>query len=267
MSRSVRILLNKHNRAAQVALFRSIAGGSFQLMHNWGRGYSGLQIPIFNVFMPFTPDALNDDTLADTAAFFSSRDSLYAVEIIHDTVPRGPDFLYQRRYTALPPQPAMFSESLPTGIPTHPDITVQLVTTVPGVSAFCTLQNEIFDFNLQDMRRKFPVAQLKEKRITHYLAFVNESPVGCGTTVKADGVVSVWNVGVLDEFRHIGVGALLVQHMLADARQQGNEVALLFSTAQAYNFFTNLGFEIFTQRQWFLPQNIRYEVEGETTAV
>jgi N-acetylglutamate synthase-like GNAT family acetyltransferase len=258
----VRTLLTKHIQAAQATLFRSIAGGSFELMPDWARGFSGLPHPIFNIFWPFNPDGLTDDILADTAAFFSSRNALYAVEIIHDAIPHGPDFLNRRRYIALPPQPAMLCDTLPTQITPHATVSVEPVTTLPGLTAFCSLQNQIFDFDLQDMRRRFPVAQLKEPRITHHLAFVDETPVGCGTMVVTNGVASVWNVGTLDDYRRQGVGSLLVQQMLAEAARRNCDTALLFSTAQAFNFFNQQGFEIFTQRQWFLPQNIEYEAES-----
>lgn len=262
----MRTLLTKHIQAAQALQFRSIPGGTFELMSDWARGFSGLQQPIFNIFWPFNPDGLTDDILADTAAFFSSRNAFYAVEIIHDAIPHGPDFLYRRRYTALPPQPAMLCQTLPRQAAPHPDVTIEPVTTLPGLTAFCSLQHQIFDFDLRDMRRKFPVAQLKEPRLAHLLAFVDETPVGCGTIVVTNGVASVWNVGTLDDYRGRGVGAALMRHMLAEAARRGSESAMLFSTAQAFNFFNQQGFEIFTQRQWFLPQNIEYEAENEELA-
>ncbi len=262
----MRTLLTKHIQAAQAAQFRSIAGGSFELMPDWARGFSGLHQPIFNIFWPFNPDGLTDDILADTAAFFSSRNALYAVEIIHDALPHGPDFLHSRRYTPLPPQPAMLCGNLPGSVAPHRDVTVEQVKTVPGISAFCSLQNQIFDFDLQDMRRKFPVAHLKETRILHHLAFVDETPVGCGTVILTNGVASVWNMGTLDDYRGQGVGATLLRHMLAEAAQRGSDTAILYSTAQAFNFFNDHGFEIFTQRQWFLPQNIEYEADSEDFA-
>jgi N-acetylglutamate synthase-like GNAT family acetyltransferase len=117
------------------------------------------------------------------------------------------------------------------------------------------------------MRKRCPVAQLKEKKMRHYLAFVGDNPAGTGSIVVSDGVASVWNVGTLDQYRNRGVATCLMQHMLADARQLGSDVAMLFSTAQGYNFFVELGFDIFTQRQWFLPQNIEYEHDGESVTL
>lgn len=263
MDSAVRARLDKHIISAQATLYRSIVGGSFELMPDWARGFSGLSVPTFNIFLPRKPGGLTDDTLADTAAFFSSRDAIYSIELVHDKIPRGPDFLYRRRYQALPPEPAMVLTNLPAHIqlPEQSAISVEPVATVPAVTAFCILQNSVFDFSLQDLRRRFPVSHLKQDKIRHYLAFLNDEPVGAGTLVWSDGVASIWNFGVSDQFRRQGVATCLLQQMLRDAVQKQCDMATVYSSAQAYNFFNAFGFEIFTQRQWFLPQNIEYEVD------
>ena len=76
VSSSVRAKLDEHILAAQATLYRNISGGSFEIMRNWGRGYSGVSTPTLNVFLPLNPSALTDDALADTAAFFASRKNL-----------------------------------------------------------------------------------------------------------------------------------------------------------------------------------------------
>lgn len=261
MDSVLRTRLEKHIISAQAKIFRSIAGGSFELLPDWARGYSGLSIPTFNIFMPRRPIGLTDETLADTAAFFSSSDTLYAIELIHDQMPHGPDFLVERRYVPLPPQPAMVLRKLPNLPPPPAQISVMPVTTVPGLTAFCSLQNAVFDFSFGDLRQLFPVSQLKDNKISHYLAFFNEQPVAAGSLVCADGLASIWNLGTLDQFRRQGIAYYLLQHLLAEAAQQNCDGVMVYSSAQAYRFFNRMGFEIFTQRQWFLPQNIEYEVD------
>jgi len=263
MDSSLRALLDKHIIAVQAMLFRNISGGSFELMPNWGRGYSGLSLPIFNIFMPRTPAGLTDDTLADTAAFFFSRDSLYAIELIHDRLPEGPDFLHRRRYQALPPQPAMVLGHLPEDLRLNPGVKIERVTTVSSLAAFCSLQHDVFDFALHEMLKRFPVVQFREDRIRHYIAFLNNLPVAAGTTVCINGVTSIWNMCTLDAHRRCGVGTTLLYQMLVEAIEVDCKLAVLYSTAQAYNFFSDFGFEIFTQRQWFLPQNIEYADEDD----
>lgn len=259
----VRTKLDQHLIAAQALLYRTIPGGLFEVMPHWVRGFSGSQFPVFNVFLPRTPLGLTDEVLADTEAFYSSRKALYAIELVHDRLPEGPDFLHQRNYQALPPQPAMFLETPPNGMRLNPQATIERVTTVPALTAFCTLLHSVFDFPLADLIKVFPVAHLKESRIGHYLAFVNEEPVGAGTIVCADGTVSVWNMCTSDLHRRRGIATTLLHHMLKEAGERGCGPATLYSTAQAYHFYSKFGFEIYTQRQWFLPPGIDYDEDEE----
>lgn len=259
MDSSTRTRLDQHIIAAYTLRYRAMIGGLFEVMPDWVRGFSGLQLPVFNVYLPRTQAGLSDENLADTAAFFSSRNVLYAVELVHDVFPEGPDYLNRRRYLSLPPQPAMQLETLPDGVQVNPGVTIEHVATVPALTAFCTLLYSVFDFPERDVLRLYPVSQIKDERMQHYLAFMDEQPVGAGTMICINGVVSIWNLCTLDAYRRRGVATTLLYQMLNDAKNHECHLAMLYSTAQAYHVFNNFGFEIYTQRQWFLPPGIDYE--------
>jgi GNAT superfamily N-acetyltransferase len=253
--------LDQHQISALALLYRTLPGGFFEVMPHWIRGFSGLQNPFFNIFLPIDSAGLSDETLADTSAFFSSRNVLYAVELIHDRLPEGPDYLTDRRYQSLPPQPAMLLDSSPNQLPFNSDIVIERVVTVPLLTAFCTLLHRVFDFSLRDMVKFFPAAYLKEDKIRLYLAFLNEQPVATGAVICTEGVATIRDMCTLDEYRGRGIATTLAHHMINDARGNGCPLAMLYSTAQAYHIFSKLGFEIYTQRQWFLPPDIDYEDE------
>jgi ribosomal protein S18 acetylase RimI-like enzyme len=264
MDPAIRTKLDQHLIMARAKLFRAVAGGSCEIMRDWVRAYSGLSMPSYNIFQPRTLQGLTDDTLADTAAFFSSYDTLYTVELIHDRFPDGPDYLDKLGYQPLPPQMAMFSEGL------HLDhspqvnsaVMVEHITTVPSLTALCTLLNQVFDYSLDDVKKFFPVLHLGQDlrhTIKHYLAFLNEQPVGGGTLICLDGVASVWNLCTIDEFRQCGVATTLIDHMLSDADEYGLQLKVLYSSPQAYGLFSRFNFEIYTQRQWFLPPGLEYQ--------
>lgn len=258
MESAIREKLDRHALAARAVLYRTITEGIFAITSNWARGYSGLRWPNFNVFLPLTPAGLSDDALADSAAFFSQKQVYYTVELIHDRFPDGPDFLDQRGYQPWPPQPAMYLTSMPEPVQINPDVVVEPVKTVPALTAFCTILHQVFDFPLEDMVQLTPVSHLKNEAISHYLAFWNDVPVGAGTLVHAEGAASIWNVSTLDAYRQRGVATTLLHRMLSDACAQDCGLAMLYSTAQAFHLFSKMGFEIFTQRQWFLPPGIDY---------
>jgi GNAT superfamily N-acetyltransferase len=259
MDAAIRAKLDRHHISAYALMYRTIPGGFFEMMPHWVRGFSGLQNPIFNFFLPLDRAGLNDETLADTSAFFSSRNALYAVELIHDRFPEGPGYLTEHRYQSLPPEPAMYLANLPEEVPLNQDISIERVTTVPSLTAFCTLLNAVFDFPIRELTRFFPVAYLKDNRTKLYLSFLNEKPIGAGMIICTDGVATLRDMCTLDEYRGCGVATTLACRMLKDARESGCPLAMLYSTAQAYNIYNRLGFEIYTQRQWFLPPDIDYE--------
>jgi GNAT superfamily N-acetyltransferase len=259
---SVRTRLDEHVIAAQAKLYRAVGGGSFEITSHWARGFSGLQLPTFNIFLPLTTEGLNDETLADTAAFFSSRETIYAIELVHDRFPHGPDYLNQRRYQPLPPQPAMYLTQLPEAVQLTPTISIERVATVPALTAFCSLLHAVFDFSLQDIIKLYSAVQLKEElknTIRHYLAFIDEKPVGAGTIICINGAASVWNMCTLDEYRRQGVATTLLQRMLGEAADSDYHLTMLYSTPLAYNLFNKLGFDLYAQRQWFLPPETYYE--------
>jgi ribosomal protein S18 acetylase RimI-like enzyme len=259
---SLRARLDQHFITAHARLYRSMMGGLFEVTPHWVRGYSGLPLPTFNVFMPLTHAGLTDETLADTAAFYFSMDTVYAVEIVHDRFPHGPDFLTERDYQPLPPQPAMVLTERLRPVQLNPAVMVERVGTVASLAALSSLLNSVFDLPLLEMSRLFSVAHLKEElknTIRHYLAFMGERPVGVGTVICVNGVASIWNLGTLDEYRRQGVATSLLQRMLTDASDSGYAPAMVYSTPLAYHLFNRLGFDLYAQRQWFLPPELDYE--------
>ncbi len=262
MNPEIRARLDKHIIAAYTMHYHAVPRGAFEVNAHWMRGFSGVQTPTFNIFMPLTPHGLNDETLADTAAFFSAKNGLYAVELVHDHFPQGPAFLNGRRYQPLPPQPAMVLVGQPKEVHLNNTITIERVKNVPLIAGFCAILNAVFDFPLTDVVKLFPVAYLNKDNINnffHYLAFVNEEPAAAGTIICKDGVASVWNLCTIDKYRHMGIAKTLLHEMLNQSYKEGCDLTMLYSTAQAYHLFTRFGFEIYTQRQWFLPPGLSYE--------
>ena len=130
---------------------------------------------------------------------------------------------------------------------------------MPSLTAFCTLLHLVFDFPLRDMVKLYSVSHLKEDRVRLYLAFVDEQPVSAGALLCTDGAATITNLVTIDDYRNQGVATTLTYRMLADARELDSKVVMVYSTAQAFSLFSGLGFDMFTQRQWFLPPGIQYE--------
>lgn len=264
MNTSTRAKLDQHAIAARALMFRTVAGGSCEVMRDWVRAFSSLPIPSFNIFQPLTAKGLTDETLADTAAFFYSLDTIYTIELIHDLFPEGADYLDQRHYQALPPQLAMYLDDSfdSSDIHLNPEVVVEPVASVPSLTAFCTLLHQVFDYSLSEIIKFYPVRHLDKEhksKIHHYLAFIDDQPVGTGTIICTEGVASIWNVCTIDDFRQRGVATTVVHRLLSDAGEHGFQLKMLYSTPYAYRLFDKYGFEMYTQRQWFLPPGLDYE--------
>ncbi|MDM8518769.1 GNAT family N-acetyltransferase [Anaerolineales bacterium HSG6] len=261
MDPTIRTKLDNHIIAAQALFYRAMENGLFEILPDWVRGKSGVQIPSFNIFMPLNENGLDDEVFADTAAFFNSQRVVYAIELIHDHLPHGPDYLNKRRYQPLPPQPAMLMSELPTNLKQNAKVRIERVKTVPAHTAFYTTLHAVFDYNIDDVVQLFPVRHLNENQIhtiRHYLAFVDDQPVGTGSIICKHGVASVWNLCTIDAYRRQGIANTLLYTMLNEANKDGYDLAMLYATAQSYQLFNQFGFDIFTQRQWFLPPSIQY---------
>ena len=265
MDSSTRTRLDQHLINVRVKLFRAINGGSVEIVREWMRAYSGLSVPSFNIFQPLTEAGLTDDALADNAAFFMWHKTLYTVELIHDKFPEGPDYLDQLGYQALPPHLAMYfdgSKTVDSDLKLNHAVSVIPVTNVPSLTAYCTLLHQVFDYSLEDMITFYSVYHLGEELrdiIRHYLVFADEQPVGAGTLICLDGVASISNVCTVDAYRRQHIATTLLHQMLLDADSHGCSLKGVYSTPDAYNLFNKFDFEIYTQRQWFLPPDIEFQ--------
>lgn len=83
-------------------------------------------------------------------------------------------------------------------------------------------------------------------KVRHYLVALNQKPVGFGTLVVTKNYASIYNVGVLKQVRNRGIGKVLVNKLIADARKLKGRGIFLQTTAEslAQKFFKKMGFDI-----------------------
>jgi len=245
--------LDEHIIEAQRHLCQSVEGGVFERTETWVRGYTGSRIATFNVLLLLQPQALTDELLSDTAAYFNERRVRHAVAFDEHRLPDGAKELHVRRYQPLPPQPGMVLMGTPRRLPAHPELVVERAGTVAAMTAYCTLVSELFGLPLVETTHLFPINQLRNDAIRHYVGYLNDRPVAVATGILAEGVVSVWNVATRDHVRRQGIATALMYRLLWDAYDDGCDLSMLYSSAMAYSLYKKLGYELYTQRRWFLP--------------
>lgn len=245
--------LDEHVLEAHRYFCQSVDGGVFRRTKNWARGYTGSAVSTFNLLLLLHERALSDELLSDAAAYFDEQRVPHVVAFDEHWLSNGARFLHTRRYQPLPPQPGMVLLGPPRRLRIHPDVVIERVGTVAAVSAFCSRVSDLFGLPLTETTRLFPINQLRNDAVRHYVGYLEEVPVVVGTGILAEGIVSVWNVATHDYFRRQGVATALMQRLLGDAWDDGCDLSLLYSSPMAYSLFQKLGFELYTQRCYYLP--------------
>ena len=75
-----------------------------------------------------------------------------------------------------------------------------------------------------------------------YVGYLNDKPVATNILFNGAGVSGVYGVGTIPETRGKGIGAAITLHPLLDARKQGYQYGVLFSTEMGYRVYERLGF-------------------------
>lgn len=76
----------------------------------------------------------------------------------------------------------------------------------------------------------------------HYIAYLDDAPVGTSTIFTADGVAGVYFVMTVPEARRKGIGAAVTRFGLAEARALGSRIGVLQSSAAGRPVYERLGF-------------------------
>lgn len=252
-----RAKLDSHAIQAHLLLAGTALEGEVEENPNFVLGYTGTDLPTYNFFIPLALTGLTDETLADASAFFHTRDTMYAISLEEHRVPDGTEYLSRRRYQPLPPQPIMSSAALPSELIKQDDLIVSRVSTIPEFTALYTVMESVYDYTSDEMMLLFPTSQLKSEKIKHYTGFTQDGlPVTVGTAICTDGVVSVWNLSTLDNYRRRGFASALLNHILVDAVAEGCDLSLVYGTPMSFSLFNELGYKLYAMRQWFLPQEV-----------
>lgn len=249
--------LDAHAIEAQMILMETSDEGEVERNGDYVLGYTGAALPSFNAFIPLKLTGLTDETLADAAAFFNTRDTMYAVSLEEHRVPDGTEYLSKRRYQPLPPQPIMILESMPTDLLKHENLAIEIVSTVPAMTALYSVLEAVYDYTTEEVRLLFPMTQLQCDEVKHFVGYHDGIPVTVATAVYAEDIVSIWHLSTLDDYRGQGNATALLNYMLVDAGFYHDcDASLIYATPMGFSLFGKLNYRFHAIRQLFLPQEL-----------
>ncbi|MXV52514.1 GNAT family N-acetyltransferase [Pedobacter sp. HMF7647] len=82
-----------------------------------------------------------------------------------------------------------------------------------------------------------------EDESTHFLAFVNDVPAGAARWRKTEQGFKLERFAVLKDFRGLGVGAALVENVLADVKPSKDDYVYLNAQITAMGLYAKFDFE------------------------
>jgi len=100
------------------------------------------------------------------------------------------------------------------------------------------------------------ILELMRKGAKHYLAYVEEKPVGTVTLFSLMKTGGIFNVGTLKEYRRKGVGTTLTVHAILDSIDEGNNLHTLQTEKGGYaeRLYQKMGFEIDHTISYFVKE-------------
>lgn len=136
--------------------------------------------------------------------------------------------------------------SLTGGVDVPAGMEIQVVTDEQRLSSWMDVFCEAYELPLEV--RDFCTAAMTHAGLggaapfSHYVVYLDGSPVACSTTLVLEDVVGLYNVGTLPSARGRGAGTVSSLAPLEEARRTGCSIAVLQSTEMGKPVYSRLGF-------------------------
>ncbi len=76
-----------------------------------------------------------------------------------------------------------------------------------------------------------------------YVAYLQDHPVGTAEMTVGGGVVGLYNIATVPEYRRRGIGSLLTAHPLLEAKANKENVGILQAAADGVSIYRRIGFQ------------------------
>ncbi len=142
--------------------------------------------------------------------------------------------------------PGMLCEQLLPPVRVLPPLEIRRVAGDQTREAFCALGSACFNVPLPWFREVFANAEVWNEFLG-YVGYAGGEPVATAATVTGSGVVGVYNVCTLQDYRQRGYGEAVVRHALEQARlRHGIARSILQSTPAGLRLYERMGYRTVT---------------------
>lgn len=215
---------------------------------------AGVTFQMFNAAFlsaPVASEVQLDRRVAQAAVHFSARGQRWAYWICHGWLEgrarrRLPAVLRKHAMYQAVELPGMLAEAVSPPQRELPQIEVRRVSEGPVKDAFCDIGSLCFNVPLLWFCEVFDGGRIWAD-FAAWVGYVDGEPVSTAATVIGGGVVGVYNVATVPNYRRGGYGEAVMRHALEQARlEHGLSRTILQSTPQGYELYRRMGYRTVT---------------------
>jgi GNAT superfamily N-acetyltransferase len=236
------------------SLSMSASGGSNENVGGVACWYSASFVPVFNGAAILDPAQINPDTLGAVEQYFKWRGRPYSLMCLDTLVPHAEGLFARYGYSAYDAMPAMWLDGEPADDPPgSPDVEISRITAAGPLATFRAILSEVFRLSQSEVNLVLSEQALSVPHTRHYLGSVGGAAAATASLVLSDGVAGVWNVGTMQAYRHRGVAAAMMRHILAEAQALGYTSSMLLASDEGTPLYRRLGYRALGMVQVFVP--------------
>ncbi len=231
--------------------------------------YSGLDYGVFNIALLERPVASERDlaaVLADCGRFYRDRKVRWSFWMCEDLLEpparrHNREVFAEAGMRAISHAPGMVALTLAPPSRPLPEIECRPVTDAASRLAFTGLTVTCFDIPMAVARSVYEPESAWNGAYRGFMAMVKGVPVSIVALVRAGGVLGVYSLGTVPEYRHKGYSEALLRAATAafprppaDAQNTLQEPLVLESTDAGYRLYRKLGFRDVTNFTVYLTK-------------
>ncbi len=144
--------------------------------------------------------------------------------------------------------PGMVAESLRPAERPLPELKIRPVTGEAAREAFCQIGAQCFHVPLMWFEEIFDDQTPMRPEVSGWVGYFDGQPIATAATVEDSGVIGLYNLATLPEFRGNGYGETIMRYAIARAREKsGLEQTILQSTRQGLHLYERMGYRSVTR--------------------
>lgn len=148
------------------------------------------------------------------------------------------------------------SQDVPSKPAASSDLKIKIVHSDSELKAFTELAANAFAMNPKATEQWLVLndSLMKKDEQFHFIAYLNEIPVGTVTLSVAPSSAGIWNLATLPEHRKHGIGGALVHAALVEAKKRHHDqvMAILMPKGMAWGLFIKMGFKAICEFPFYI---------------